>query len=96
MPYIVKDVMNGIYYTKEGMYSDRAADRRYAHIFESEKEAIEVAVQLKKKSNAQYATYLRLFGNEKWDPTWPVPKESHWRQLDSDEEAAGDNPSPQT
>lgn len=88
MPYVVKDVLNGNYFTKDNRYPENANDRRYAHVFENENEAIEVAVQLKKKSNAQYATYLKLFGNGKWDSSWPVPKESHWRQLDANAEDA--------
>lgn len=78
MEWVILEKFSNQYVSKYHEYLPEkwlTSNKDYAKVFKDEESAVNHAVYLKKTYNAPYRTYLVLFGNAKWDESWPVPKE---------------------
>lgn len=91
MSWVIKDVFSDRYFPKK-YGRPLTSDISKAKIFDEEEHAIWNAVSLKKQYNSAYSTYLVLYGNGRWDPTWPVPKEYHFRHFELEDARQGQFP----
>lgn len=79
MPYVVMDMINNTYFTDCDPQRQITTNVSHATVFDTYEQAYSVSMDIGKRFNAQYATYMVLFRNGKWDPTWPAPKQYRWR-----------------